>query len=469
MPGVRAGFISSIAGPARVSANVSSADMNAGQLIQGRYRVESIHCEEGGMGSILLVSDLNTGNGPLALKYCKEHTEEHIKRFRREARLMQEFSGNQRVVQLLDSALEHDPPYIVMPFYSDGDLRTLSTAIETDYSVQESTFLHMSDCINELHRRNTFHRDIKPQKFLRSGASVVVSDFGLSMELASRTLFTRSSQWWGTQGYIPPEFLEPGGFKNATPESDIFMLGKSFYALATGRDPTFINDTILQRPLAVVIDKCCQIDPRKRFHSIADLRQALVAAFNVLLKRTDARGEADFLLDEILEQLKTGDRYDPSKVSAFLQRFATLDIPAGWALISKFERALFVVLAQPAFREALLGFLRQYEEVVLSEPKGFEYAEVVAGDMELVFKRSDDTEARAKAFEIAVKMATRMNRFAAMDACVAMATSVHANDPVGPGIAAVILQNPEDFLKAIQPVNLKNNDIRGAVGSINKS
>jgi hypothetical protein len=421
------------------------------------------------MGSVLLVHDLKTGSGPLALKYCKEDTDEHQKRFRREARLMQEFADNQKVVQLLDSSLEHDPPYIVMPFYADGDLRTLSPTIGTDPSLQEIVFLQMIDCINELHRRNTFHRDIKPQNFLRSGAAVVVSDFGLSMELASRTLFTRSSQYWGTQGYIPPEFLEPGGFKNATAESDIFMLGKSFYALATGRDPTFINDAILPKPLTVVIDKCCQIDPAKRFHSIAELRQALVAAFDVLLKRTDAHGEGDFLLDQILEQLKTEDRYDPGKVSGFLERFATLAVPARWALVSKFEKALFVVLAEPTFRHQLMGFLRQYEEVVLSEPSGFGYAEVVADAMEVVFRRSDDSDARAKAFEIAVKMATRMNRFAAMDTCVAMAASVHLNDPVGAGVAAVILQNPEDFLKNIEPVNLKNSDIRRAVASINKS
>lgn len=443
--------------------------MYPGDIIQGRYRVDSVHRTEGGMGAVVLVYDLRTNSGPLALKYCKKGTEEHQRRFRREARLMQEFIGNQKVVQLTDSALEHDPPYIVMPFYADGDLRTYSPTIETDLSLQETIFLQMVDCINELHRRTIFHRDIKPQNFLRANSGIVVSDFGLSMELSSPTLFTRPSQSWGTQGYIPPEFFNLGGFKNATAESDIFMLGKSFYALATGRDPTFINDSSLPKPLAAVINKCCQIDSSKRFHSIAELRQALVAAFDVLLKRTDARNETEFLLDQILEELGTLKRYDAAKVSAFLERFTTLGIPAQWALVSKFQTALFVVFADRMLSQQLVEFLRQYEEAVLSEATGFSYAEVVADAMEVVFQRSEDVVARAKAFEIAVKMAARMNRFAAMDTCVAMATSVHTNDPIGADLAAVILQNPEYFLKNIELVNLKNSEIQHAVASINKN
>jgi len=443
--------------------------MYAGDIIQGRYRVHSVHSTEGGMGSIVLVYDLRTDSGPFALKYCREDTDELQRRFRREARLMQEFIGNQKVVQLTDLALEHEPPYIVMAFYADGDIQTYSPTIETNLSLQETIFLQMVDCINELHRRSIFHRDIKPQNFLRTSSGIVVSDFGLSMELSSPTLFTRPSQSWGTQGYIPPEFLNLGGFKNATAESDIFMLGKSFYALATGRDPTFIDDSGLPKPLAAVINKCCQIDSEKRFHSIAELRQALVAAFDVLLKRTDARNETEFLLDQILEELGTLGRYDNEKVSAFLERFVMLDIPAQWALVSKFQKALFVVFADRAFSPHLMEFLREYEEVVLLEAPGFSYAEVVADAMEVIFKRSEDVVARAKAFEIAVKMAAQMNRFAAMDTCIAMATSVHSNDPIGTDLATVILQNSEDFLKNIEIINLKNSEIRHAIASIGKS
>jgi serine/threonine protein kinase len=168
--------------------------MKPGEIIKGQYRIESVHSDQGGMGQILLVIDLKAGQGPFALKYCRENNDEVLHRFRREARLMQTFAGNKKVVQLLDADLDHEPPFIVMPFFQDGDLGTLRPQIETDPALQETVFLGMVDCVNELRRQGVFHRDIKPQNFLRSGSSIVVSDFGLGMELESRTQFTRTSQ-----------------------------------------------------------------------------------------------------------------------------------------------------------------------------------------------------------------------------------------------------------------------------------
>jgi serine/threonine protein kinase len=440
--------------------------MIPGTIIQGRYRIDGMHSDEGGMGSVLLVHDLVTNQGPFALKYCREDTEEHLSRFRREVRLMQSFAGNQRVVQLVNADLAHDPPFFVMPFYQEGDLRTLAPGIQSDPMLQEQVFLLMVDCVSELHRQDTFHRDIKPQNFLRNGSSVVVSDFGLSMELASRTLFTRSSQFWGTQGFIPPEFVEPGGFKNASAESDIFMLGKSFYVLATGRDPQFINEALLSRPLAFIVERCCKIDPTKRFHTLAQLRQAMVTAFNVILRRTDAQGEADFVLDEIIEKLKRENKYDQAKIGEFLDRFANLDVASRWVLVQRFVEPLFIVVAQPSFTDRLDGFLALYEEVVLSKPTSFAYAEVVSQHMAAVFKHSGNAGSRAKAFEITVKMAARMNRFAAMEKCLAMMSSVPAGDAVGPSMAAVIRDNPEEFLKGQEPVTFQNAEIRLAIQAI---
>ena len=106
----------------------------------------------------------------------------------------------------------------------------------------------MIDCVAELHARGTFHRDIKPQNFLLDDGNVVVSDLGLSMERESLTAFTRTSEYWGTQGYLPPEF-QTGGFKNADAAGDIFMLGKSFYVLLTGRDPLYLIANDIPEPL----------------------------------------------------------------------------------------------------------------------------------------------------------------------------------------------------------------------------
>ena len=189
------------------------------------------------MGGILFVTPLGTiPPFPIVLKFCKSTDEEHLKRFRREVRLLGDFKGNPHVVQVWDQNLDVTPPYFVMKYYADGDLLSIAQQLRTSLELQESCFLRMIDCVQELHVQNKFHRDIKPQNFLREGEELVVSDLGLSTEIDSITAFTTSSIYWGTRGYIPPEF-QRGGFKHADVTGDIYMLGKAFYVLVTGREP----------------------------------------------------------------------------------------------------------------------------------------------------------------------------------------------------------------------------------------
>lgn len=96
-----------------------------------------------------------------------------------------EFQGNSKIVEIVDSNVEHDPPYFVMRYYPAGDLTTLSARLKADIELQEETFSQMIDCLAELHSRGKFHRDVKPQNFLVHDDGVVVSDFGLSKELVS--------------------------------------------------------------------------------------------------------------------------------------------------------------------------------------------------------------------------------------------------------------------------------------------
>ncbi len=437
--------------------------MNPQSIIANAYKFERIHSENGGMGVILLVSHLQNPTIFLALKYCRDDNPEVIQRFRREARLMKDFEGNGKVVQLIDVNLEHEPPYIVMPFYEDGDLLSLSSVIKDNLELQEKIFLQMAECVHELHRKNTYHRDIKPQNFLRLGTNLVISDFGLSMELDSSTQNTRSSQYWGTPGYIPPEFYKPGGFKNARPESDIFMLGKSYYSLLTGDNPTYMDPALLPRPIAAVIERCVDMNPARRFQSIPQLCQSLASAYDALLGRSDPVGSAGFLLDEIQQQLKSSGRYDSVRVTKFLESFLALERDQAWLVALKLEDAEFGILSTVEFEGILMRFLELYEDIVLNEPKDFAYAETVAHAMNIVFRSCGNLNHRSKAFEISVRMSIRMHRFAAMETCIEMVTSVATHDAVGSHLATVIARYPEDFLKNIEVVNVKHPQIRSAI------
>jgi len=201
---------------------------NVGDIIDERFEVYGTCSKVGGMGAILFVKDIDDEIAEeIVLKYCREEDEEYIKRFRREVRLLAEFAGNSKVVQVLHHNVNCDPPYFIMPYYSDGDLTGLAEELQGDFQRQEEIINAMIACIAELHSQDVFHRDIKPQNFLCDGDSIVVSDFGLGMEPNSTSRFTSSSMSWGTQGFLPPEF-QRGGSSMPMPQAIFLCLAKAY-------------------------------------------------------------------------------------------------------------------------------------------------------------------------------------------------------------------------------------------------
>jgi len=287
-------------------------------IVDDTYRVTGVCSDQGGMGVILHVEALvKIPEFRLVLKYCRENDDEPLKRFRREVRLLGTFKGNTKVVQIYDRNLKHDLPYFVMRFYPDGDLVAHVASIKASQEAQESIFLQMIECVQQLHARDEFHRDIKPQNFLVDGDDVVVSDFGLTTEIGSDTAFTRSSAYWGTHGYIPPEFLA-GGFKHADAPGDIFMLGKTIYALLTERDPLYLVGDDIPPPIFHVIERCCAISKEHRYQSLAELKQSIVAAYDVVLGRAGGLGQVKQLLSAITDRLEQKAKYRSEEVLEFV-------------------------------------------------------------------------------------------------------------------------------------------------------
>jgi serine/threonine protein kinase len=440
-----------------------------GTVIEGKYVVLDILSSEGGMGEILTVHAQSDPTKTFALKYCLATEAEPLDRFRREVRLMSEFVGNSKVVQIEDANLTHSPPYFVMPIYEDGDLRTLSPGIQSDQVLQEQTMLAMADCIEELHNVGKHHRDIKPANFLRTPTGLAISDLGLGMDLMSRTGVTLTNQWGGTHGYIPPEFFLPGGFKNATPQSDIFMLGKAFYNLLSGLDPQFIDKTQIDRPIFYLIERCCQQDPADRYQSIPELKQGIVAAFDVLLGRLAPLGEAQTKYDSIVALLEQR-QYRTEDIKAFVSLAENISPEELFSIVSSADKAFYYVLSQDQMKPELRRYLELYHQAVLAEPfLSFSYVEHVADRMEVVFKNSTDPDLRARALELAIIHAERMNRFAAMSTCSNMITRVQPDDPAEAAIIATLQKTNADFVKEIEASSCKNRVIADAIAKLKGS
>ncbi|MGP5336629.1 serine/threonine-protein kinase [Psychrobacter maritimus] len=437
-----------------------------GDLIDNKFEVIDFCSDTGGMGRVLHVYDIHDKDkGKLALKYCKETDEEHIRRFRREVRLLEQFSGNAKVVEIFHSNTDYEPPYFVMKFYPLGDLINHISNLKNNIQEQEKIFNLMIDCIAELHAKNIFHRDIKPQNFLLSKDSLVVSDFGLGMESSSSSRFTHTSESWGTQSYMPPEF-ESGGFKHANEASDIFMLGKSFYALITNKNPTYLRESELNPILFNVIERACQVEPKRRYKNIPELKQALDMAFNVMLGRGGHLGEVSQLISTINDKLENERKYNSSEVIEFVEKLQLVNPDDQIRICLELKQPLILVLTQNELSLHVSNFLNVYMKMVESEQYGWEFSETVARNMKTIFEgKNVYSKDKAKALEIAILAAQLMNRYAAMDTCKSMITSV-TNEDLGAYVANVIQANQSNFIAEIEPSQCKSENIRSTIRAI---
>ena len=136
--------------------------------------------------------------------------------------------------------------------------------------------LQLTSALDFLHQHRLIHRDIKPSNIIFVNGSPKFADVGLVTEIDSKP---RASTYLGTEGYIAPE--GPG-----TPAADVFSLGKVLYEVSMGKDrlqfpdlPTAVFESAdpLLLKLNEIILKACELDPKARYQSAAEMRQDLAA------------------------------------------------------------------------------------------------------------------------------------------------------------------------------------------------
>jgi eukaryotic-like serine/threonine-protein kinase len=433
-----------------------------GTVIDGHYEVVGVCSNGGGMGTLFHIRDSRAPEIDKVLKACKLTDPEMLGRFRREVRVMQQFKGNGYVMPILDANLDHAPPYFVMPFCKEGDLMARAPEFRSDMQRVESVFVRMIDCVGQLHAAGVLHRDIKPQNFLIGAEGIVVSDLGLCTEVASTTAFTRSSVWAGTPGYLPPEYIN-GGFKDSDETTDIFMLGKSFYAILSGRDPMYLVSEGLPPQLMPVIERCCATAKSSRYASLGALKQSLSAAFDVILQRAVGPGRAYATLRSITDKLQSSAHFSPDEVTRFIEELAVLEGQDKHRICLDLPPELFVVVSDPAVLPQLPSFLSAYEEMARNATYSWSFAEIIASNMRKIFE-SHTAPARDKvsALRTAIVAAERQNRFAAMDTCTAMIKGI-IEDELGQRTHDLLLEYPFYFIENIDPSSCNAPAVRAAI------
>ncbi|MDK2982067.1 MAG: hypothetical protein PWQ55_2414 [Chloroflexota bacterium] len=132
----------------------------------------------------------------------------------------------------------------------------------------------LCDILTYLHSQNPpiIHRDIKPPNIIMDERGhITLIDFGISRTYDAGA--RADTICFGTRNYAAPEQY---GFAQTDPRTDIFSAGVLLAWLLTGMvDLEQARLAISDRHLRAVVDKCTAFDPKDRYRSAAQLKDAL--------------------------------------------------------------------------------------------------------------------------------------------------------------------------------------------------
>ncbi len=284
----------------------SPDDYACGQVLSGRFRVEHV-IGVGSMGVVLAARHLELDER-VAIKFIRSEMQKVpgvLSRFAREAKALVSIKS-EHVAQVFDVGMaEGIGPYIVMEYLEGRDLGAV-LELEGRLPIRRAVHYVMQACeaLAVAHSIGITHRDIKPENLFltRQGDLELVKllDFGISKAALTGKVFgdelsaAESECLLGTPLYMSPEQIR------ATAEvdhrTDIWSLGAVLYELITARS-AFVADSVHQvwtriletehtslsaycpeapPALEVVIDRCLEKDPARRYQNVAELAVALL-------------------------------------------------------------------------------------------------------------------------------------------------------------------------------------------------
>ena len=271
----------------------------------GRYEIIA-PLGAGGMGEVFRARD-DRLDREVAIKVLPEalaQDPERLSRFRREARAVASLS-HPNILAIHDFATEGETTYAVTELLEGQTLREVVDRGGNDWRSAVMICAAVAEGLVAAHRNQIIHRDLKPENVvLTVDDQVKILDFGLAKvlrpdaesdvenEAPTDTLDTRIGAVMGTVGYMSPEQVRGEIVDHRT---DIFSLGCLLHELISGRrafpgnTQAEVSAAILDRqPVALqragahlpeevqlIVDRCLEKTPAKRFQNAGDLGFAL--------------------------------------------------------------------------------------------------------------------------------------------------------------------------------------------------
>jgi serine/threonine-protein kinase len=206
-------------------------------VLSGRYQVER-ELGHGGMALVFLARDLKIDR-QVAIKVLRPELTQSIgaERFVREIQIAANLQ-HPHILPVFDSGQTDGLLYYVMPYVEGATLRT-HLEREGQLSIEECLRItrEVAEGIDEVHKHDIVHRDVKPENIFLSGDHAVLADFGIAHAYteAGGATFTDSGIAVGTPQYMSPE--QVAGDQRIDGRCDVYQLGCVVYEMLTGGPP----------------------------------------------------------------------------------------------------------------------------------------------------------------------------------------------------------------------------------------
>jgi hypothetical protein len=353
----------------------------------------------GGMATVYHADDRKSGRD-VAIKFISPalaETEDFLKRFRREVRLIAGLN-HPNIVSVYDYGEQEGYAYLVMPYLPRGSLTDRMRRDSVSMEEGGKLLDQVASALDYAHRHGIIHRDVKPSNILLDDqGNALLGDFGLARSHES-TLSLTGSALIGTPAYLAPEAVRG---EKIGPACDQYSLGVILFQLATGTLPFDASTPMalvlkhvsepfpaarsrnpkVPESIERVIIRATAKDPNARFASVSEMNWALQAALNYARDPTAYRAPTIELPRAAALSPAAGASVRPVR-----NRRSVRVAAIGTAV-------LLMVLAAPVFASGLLGLLERA-------------ASPAAGDgSDLGSPNSGELTARAATFEA---MATQL-------------------------------------------------------------
>lgn len=224
---------------------------------------------------------------------------------------------HKNIVQVYDIGKQAGLEYIAFEFVDGPTIRRWQNWLPIDPFAAARIVTEVARAVQHAHDRGIVHRDLKPANILLLGAGAhdapvmagdrmtlpdsrmqvrvpKVMDFGLAKALEGGSDLTLSGVACGTPNYMAPEQVK-GGPNSSRPAVDVWGIGAVLFEMLTGRPPftgwdavSIMQEILLSDPpsvrkyvpavprdLAILVAKCLEKDPARRYLSPGDVADDL--------------------------------------------------------------------------------------------------------------------------------------------------------------------------------------------------